>query len=84
MHRNPTFILRIAIRWVTSIRPAICIVQRGVGAGLALALLFAAAWAAVDEDRMQQAMSSRFGSRGVRSYQAWRELIRQRQAGTRQ
>ena len=75
MHRNPSFILHAAMRWVAGIRPGMCMLQRGVGAGFAQALLLAAAWAAVDEDRMQRAMSSRFGSRGVRSYQAWRELI---------
>lgn len=49
--------------------------RRAIGALIALILLFAAAWAAVDEDRMERAMASHFGSRGVRSYHAWRELV---------
>lgn len=73
MQRYPTFFFHNRATW-----PADRL--RGypryvLGALLALILLLAGAWAAVDEDRMEQTMSSRFGSRGVRNYHAWRELV---------
>lgn len=47
---------------------------RGGGA-LCLALLMAVAPAAINEDRMKQAMAAHFGSSGLRAYQQWRTLI---------